>query len=1039
MELMKEALLTTVSRLALQVGFEFSSLEAIELLVELLYRYLKSLSTSIADLSCDHKYSFLDGIAALGLRGESISDLVEFAREVGPFFPKPPNVCIPLQGRIQLNPPPRKDSTIAAPQSVQNESQENEIPAESSITKKDEAYRPLSFSIPRTVGHNYPPWANRSRYKLTCVSYDSTTGSLILHTPPPPITPVPVSNKASAKRRSSRSTASTFRRPHTSPLISDSEQNAVASQKRLRTDEEVWASAMAATISPTTATLKNVVATPVDIVSRSPDLKVSETAPPKRSLSGNRRPPIRKKTLASRRKRPLLAAKRFIPSQVPGSTQINLLPSVLVEKVDLHEVLNPRLTDILPQKNPSITDESIQPTTPDKPFVIGKTESFTVNASIPEPHVSTANTTLVDQRSPVSLPTQQTTPIQERLSVSSGSVFHDSPLRSPCGIVSPIKKADSSPKSPNVSSPHDALPPIVDSPDISAPSVASNRISQPLGTPIALDSDTEPMVCEEECRLFEMERFSKFSTNRRSNSTCSTAPSSSTISSSHSTTSSSRPSLTRGHPAKSRPNLSSVPQPPVLPLIHPTLPFSDSSLTSSLPGSMPYRQPVQVVNQTTASTTNTSHPVPPHTTGGGLKLKIRKVGDTMSIQSSEQAFTNTISSPSCSGSTDASSSSSNNTTPLSSHHASDAETAARRHAAIPPSFITNKIKAESPKSFFSSTQSAKLGTKDEPSPLPKAPKIRIKWDAHGKASTSFVSAEDSQLPPRPNITHERLRGSSISNEGSSSSSSRSQSSYDEEETRPPPPSPPKLPMLIPCIPLLSRPLQPPALPPLADITARIPNSAFGQPPPQLKPLHIDLPPLPKIDPLPTPLSSTQSSSNRTKSKRKTSKRKYIPSPPALPKLDLINPPMSETNISGSRRRIFPEVYSDDSMDEEVANASMALTKKQSTGHAKRKQAEEPTERRQMLASGGSSYYTNSKGEKIWLCPLCGTSGGDMVGCDSCDDWYHFQCLGLTSAPETEKWFCPVCVRAQETAKKANSSSSKKHSGKHSLMSRHSRH
>lgn len=165
-------------------------------------------------------------------------------------------------------------------------------------------------------------------------------------------------------------------------------------------------------------------------------------------------------------------------------------------------------------------------------------------------------------------------------------------------------------------------------------------------------------------------------------------------------------------------------------------------------------------------------------------------------------------------------------------------------------------------------------------------------------------------------------------------------------------------MFIPCTPLLNRPLQPPSLPPLPDIAARTPNSASGQPPPQLKPLHIDFPPLPKIDPLPTPPSSFQLSSNRTKSKKKTYKRKYIPPPPALPKLDLINPPTNEINTGGSRKRIFPEVYSDDSMDEEeVVNANIARAKKRSGGHVKRRLFEEPTEKRQMLVSGGSSYYT----------------------------------------------------------------------------------
>lgn len=114
--------------------------------------------------------------------------------------------------------------------------------------------------------------------------------------------------------------------------------------------------------------------------------------------------------------------------------------------------------------------------------------------------------------------------------------------------------------------------------------------------------------------------------------------------------------------------------------------------------------------------------------GVGLKLKIRKVGETMSVQSSERALTNTISSPSSSDGTDGSSSSSSSrdTSPLSSRQGSDAETAARRHAAIPPAFIAHKTSAATkpespPRVFFpASTQQQKQA---EPSPLPKAPKM----------------------------------------------------------------------------------------------------------------------------------------------------------------------------------------------------------------------------------------------------------------------------------------------------------------------------
>ena len=51
-------------------------------------------------------------------------------------------------------------------------------------------------------------------------------------------------------------------------------------------------------------------------------------------------------------------------------------------------------------------------------------------------------------------------------------------------------------------------------------------------------------------------------------------------------------------------------------------------------------------------------------------------------------------------------------------------------------------------------------------------------------------------------------------------------------------------------------------------------------------------------------------------------------------------------------------------------------------------------------------------EHIWLCPVCSAPQGDldMIGCDACDEWYHFQCVGIEEAPpRRQKWYCPECA------------------------------
>ncbi|XP_038067976.1 transcription initiation factor TFIID subunit 3-like [Patiria miniata] len=50
------------------------------------------------------------------------------------------------------------------------------------------------------------------------------------------------------------------------------------------------------------------------------------------------------------------------------------------------------------------------------------------------------------------------------------------------------------------------------------------------------------------------------------------------------------------------------------------------------------------------------------------------------------------------------------------------------------------------------------------------------------------------------------------------------------------------------------------------------------------------------------------------------------------------------------------------------------------------------------------------GEKIWICPTCKLpdDGSPMVGCDTCDDWYHWPCVGIKEEPKEPDWYCPRC-------------------------------
>ncbi|OQR73992.1 hypothetical protein BIW11_09380 [Tropilaelaps mercedesae] len=56
---------------------------------------------------------------------------------------------------------------------------------------------------------------------------------------------------------------------------------------------------------------------------------------------------------------------------------------------------------------------------------------------------------------------------------------------------------------------------------------------------------------------------------------------------------------------------------------------------------------------------------------------------------------------------------------------------------------------------------------------------------------------------------------------------------------------------------------------------------------------------------------------------------------------------------------------------------------------------------------------DAEGNKIWICPACAKpdDGSPMIGCDQCDDWYHWECVGISVPPSAEEeWFCVRCTK-----------------------------
>ncbi|XP_076172400.1 TBP-associated factor 3 isoform X1 [Ptiloglossa arizonensis] len=63
-----------------------------------------------------------------------------------------------------------------------------------------------------------------------------------------------------------------------------------------------------------------------------------------------------------------------------------------------------------------------------------------------------------------------------------------------------------------------------------------------------------------------------------------------------------------------------------------------------------------------------------------------------------------------------------------------------------------------------------------------------------------------------------------------------------------------------------------------------------------------------------------------------------------------------------------------------------------------------------------AYYFDQGGRQVWICPACGNQddGSPMIGCDDCDAWYHWVCVGMQVPPaENEDWYCRFCIAKKQ--------------------------
>ncbi|VDL99756.1 unnamed protein product [Schistocephalus solidus] len=234
-ELLKASFTEIVATVCFQVGFEKASFEAIDILTDVLHKYLSNLSGFIAALGGKHftmthvflpedsYFGILDGVITLEVLDQPLESLLTFADEVAAYMPRPvPTKCLPLYGPDRLHLPPKEQYALTALQL-------SHLP---------------SGPVAGPCQQNLPPWAARVSYRLTRVTYDPVTKRLSEHEPP---TPIAVDTSSLAHRRSKRPSTSAFRRSSAATatqLSSPMPLLGAPSPRRAYNSKDAWAAAL---------------------------------------------------------------------------------------------------------------------------------------------------------------------------------------------------------------------------------------------------------------------------------------------------------------------------------------------------------------------------------------------------------------------------------------------------------------------------------------------------------------------------------------------------------------------------------------------------------------------------------------------------------------------------------------------------------------------------------------------------------------------------------------------------------------------------
>ncbi|XP_067636549.1 uncharacterized protein Taf3 [Eurosta solidaginis] len=168
------------------------------------------------------------------------------------------------------------------------------------------------------------------------------------------------------------------------------------------------------------------------------------------------------------------------------------------------------------------------------------------------------------------------------------------------------------------------------------------------------------------------------------------------------------------------------------------------------------------------------------------------------------------------------------------------------------------------------------------------------------------------------------------------------------------------------------------------------------------------------DPVNPPLSSQNLSSNHSASNSKNTSIENISAiiPPSTSNVQSIVPPpspwQSGGTISASSVLLPQQLLQSTTSQEQMELGAKGIAVATCSSSVTARQSPVPI----ISEASRPSSYIDAEGNTVWICPACGKvdDGSPMIGCDKCDAWYHWICVGICIAPkDNEDWFCRVCI------------------------------